>query len=208
MGEKVVEMIRPAILIVDDVSANRFALRQLLKSMNAEIIEASSGVEALFKAIEFNNLAQILLDVQMPIMDGYETAELLREEEQTLHIPIIFVTAVHRDEQHILKGYFSGAIDYITKPIQPDILAAKISLFMELWRLKFGLEREIYNRNKLEDKNKFLADHDMLTSLPNRRRLFIEIERAAARSDREKNESGTVAGGHGCQPDWNLPLWS
>jgi len=188
MGKRVIEKFRPAILIVDDISANRFALRQLLKSMNAELIEASSGEEALVKAIELDNLALILLDVQMPIMDGYETAELLREEEQTLHIPIIFVTAVHRDEQHILKGYSSGAIDYITKPIQPDILAAKISLFMELWRLRFGLEREIITRNKLEDKNKFLADHDMLTSLPNRRRLFLEIERAASRSDRDKNE--------------------
>jgi len=188
MGKRVTEKFKPAILIVDDIAANRFALRQLLKSMNAEIVEASSGEEALVKAIELDNLALILLDVQMPIMDGYETAELLREEEQTLHIPIIFVTAVHRDEQHILKGYSSGAIDYITKPIQPDILAAKISLFMELWRLRFGLEKEIFNRNKLEDKNKFLADHDMLTSLPNRRRLFLEIERAASRSDREKNE--------------------
>jgi len=188
MGKRTIEKFKPSILIVDDVSANRFALRQLLKSIDADLIEASSGEEALVKAIGLNNLALILLDVQMPIMDGYETAELLREEEQTLHIPIIFVTAVHRDEQHILKGYSSGAIDYITKPIQPSILAAKISLFMELWRLRFGLEREIFNRNKLEDKNKFLADHDMLTSLPNRRRLFLEIERAASRSDRDKSE--------------------
>jgi len=188
MGKSTIDQFRPSILIVDDVSANRFALRQLLKSIDADLIEASSGEEALVKAIELDNLALILLDVQMPVMDGYETAELLREEEQTLHIPIIFVTAVHRDEQHILKGYSSGAIDYITKPIQPDILAAKISLFMELWRLRFGLEREIFNRNKLEDKNKFLADHDMLTSLPNRRRLFLEIKRAASRSDRDKSE--------------------
>ncbi len=188
MSKRVIGKFKPAILIVDDVSANRFALRQLLKTIDAELIEASSGEEALLKAIELDNLALILLDVQMPIMDGYEAAELLREEEQTLHIPIIFVTAVHRDEQHILKGYASGAIDYITKPIQPDILAAKISLFMELWRLRFGLEREILKRNQLEDKNKFLADHDMLTGLPNRRRLYLEIERAAARSDREQNE--------------------
>jgi len=80
MGKRVIEKFRPAILIVDDISANRFALRQLLKSMNAELIEASSGEEALVKAIELDNLALILLDVQMPIMDGYETAELLREE--------------------------------------------------------------------------------------------------------------------------------
>ena len=117
MGKRNINNFKPTILIVDDIAANRFALRQLLKAIDAELIEASSGEEALLKAIELDNLALILLDVQMPIMDGYETAELLREEEQTLHIPIIFVTAVHRDEQHILKGYSSGAIDYITKPI-------------------------------------------------------------------------------------------
>jgi len=188
MSKIVDDKFKPTLLIVDDVAANRFALRQLLKAIDADLIEASSGEEALLKAIELNNLALILLDVQMPIMNGYETAELLREEEQTLHIPIIFVTAVHRDEQHILKGYSSGAIDYITKPIQPNILAAKISLFMELWRLRYGLEQEIVNRNKLEDKNRFLADHDVLTGLPNRRRLFFEIERATARSDRDGHE--------------------
>ncbi|TQV84375.1 putative bifunctional diguanylate cyclase/phosphodiesterase [Aliikangiella coralliicola] len=176
---------RPSILIVDDIAANRFALKNLLKSIDAELIDVESGEEALSKAIELNNLGLILLDVQMPVMDGYETAELLREEEQTQNIPIIFITAVHRDEQHVLRGYSSGAIDYITKPVQPDILSAKISLFMELWRLKFGLEQEIRTRNELEDKNKFLADHDLLTGLPNRRRLFLEIERATARSQRD-----------------------
>lgn len=188
MSKEVIEKYKPSILIVDDVSANRFALRQLLKAIDADLIEASSGEEALCKAIELNNLALILLDVQMPTMDGYETAELLREEEQTLHIPIIFVTAVHRGEAHILKGYSSGAIDYLTKPIQSEILTAKTSLFLELWRLRYGLEQEISNRNKLEDKNRFLADHDVLTGLPNRRRLFFEIERAVSRSDREKQE--------------------
>ena len=179
---------RPIILIVDDLKANRLALIRLLRHVEADLIEAENGQEALVKAISLPNLSLILLDVQMPVMDGYETAELLREEPQTLNIPIIFITAVHRDEQHILKGYSSGAIDYITKPVQPEIFTAKLSLFMVLWRLKNGLELEIKARIDLEEKNLFLAYHDLLTGLPNRRQLVIDIEKAAYRADRQGSE--------------------
>ncbi|MEE8057371.1 MAG: EAL domain-containing protein [Pseudomonadales bacterium] len=178
---------RPIILIVDDVAANRIALKRLLRHMDADLVEAESGEEALVKAVGLKRLSLILLDVQMPIMDGYETAELLREERQTRHIPIIFITAVHRDESQILKGYTSGAIDYITKPIEPAILVAKISLFMELWRLRFGLEQEIQMRSQLEVENRFLAEHDPLTNLANRHCLFTNIESAIAVADRKKN---------------------
>ncbi len=95
---------------------------------------------------------------------------------------------MHRDEKHIIKGYTSGAIDYITKPVQPEILSAKISLFLVLWRLKNGLEQEIKARSALEQKNKFLAYHDLLTELPNRRQLLIDIERATLRADRQGTE--------------------
>jgi diguanylate cyclase (GGDEF)-like protein len=179
---------RPVILIVDDLKANRLALCRLLRHVDAELVEAENGEQALIQAIAIPNLSLILLDVQMPIMDGYEVAELLREEEQTRHIPIIFITAVHRDENHIIKGYTSGAIDYITKPVQPEILSAKISLFLMLWRLKNGLEQEVKARNELEEKNIFLAHHDLLTELPNRRQLLIDIEKATLRADRQGNE--------------------
>ncbi len=178
----------PVILIVDDLKANRLALCRLLRHVDAELVEAENGEQALIQAIAIPNLSLILLDVQMPIMDGYEVAELLREEEQTRHIPIIFITAVHRDENHIIKGYTSGAIDYITKPVQPEILSAKISLFLMLWRLKNGLEQEVKARNALEEKNIFLAHHDLLTELPNRRQLLIDIEKATLRADRQGNE--------------------
>ncbi len=180
--------LRPAILIVDDMSANRVALKRLLKHMDTDLIEAESGQEALCKALDLKRLSLILLDVQMPEMDGYETAEFLREEKLTRHIPIIFVTAVHRDKSHILKGYTSGAIDYITKPIEPEILVAKVSLLLELWRLRFGLEQEIKVRSALEAKNRFLAEHDALTKLPNRRFLFSKIETAISIANRKNNE--------------------
>ena len=179
--------LRPSILIVDDISANRIALKRLLKNMDTDLIEADSGQEALCKALVLKRLSLILLDVQMPEMDGYETAEFLREEKLTRHIPIIFVTAVHRDKSHILKGYTSGAIDYITKPIEPEILVAKVSLLLELWRLRFGLEQEIRVRNELEVRNRFLAEHDVLTNLPNRRHLFRKIETAISVANRKNN---------------------
>ncbi|MCJ8339164.1 MAG: diguanylate cyclase [Pseudomonadales bacterium] len=162
----------PQILIVDDVAANRIALRKILRDYDAEIVEADSGIEALKHAVNLKNLALILLDVQMPEMDGYEVAEILREEDQTNHIPIIFITAVHRDESHVLKGYSSGAVDYIPKPIDPDILRSKVSIFLKLWRMRAELEQEIQRRVEAEQKSYHLARHDELTSLYNRRALM------------------------------------
>ncbi len=162
----------PEILIVDDVAANRIALRKILRDYDVELVEADSGVEALKNAVNLKNLALILLDVQMPGMDGYEVAEILREEEHTNHIPIIFITAVHRDESHVLKGYSSGAVDYIPKPIDPDILRSKISIFLKLWRMRASLQQEIERRVEAEEKSYHLARHDELTNLHNRRALM------------------------------------
>ena len=159
---------KPSILVVDDVAANRLALKKLLQKVDAHIIEASSGNEALVKAVQQNHLALILLDVQMPEMDGYEVAQFLREEPQTRHIPIIFVTAVYRDEQHMLKGYSSGAVDYISKPIIPEILMSKVQIFLELWQLRADLEQanEIAQAAAAA-KNQFLStmSHEIRTPM-------------------------------------------
>ena len=162
----------PEILIVDDVAANRIALRKILRDYDADLVEADSGIEALKNAVNLKNLALILLDVQMPGMDGYEVAEILREEEHTNHIPIIFITAVHRDESHVLKGYTSGAVDYIPKPIDPDILRSKVNIFLKLWKMRAKLELEIERRVDAEKKSYHLARHDELTNLHNRRALM------------------------------------
>lgn len=158
----------PSILVVDDVSANRLALKRLLNKTNADIIEASSGNEALAIAVQHHNLAVILLDVQMPEMDGYEVAQFLREEPQTRHIPIIFVTAVHRDEQHMLKGYSSGAVDYISKPIIPEILMSKVQIFLELWQMRADLEQANEKAQEaVKAKNQFLStmSHEIRTPM-------------------------------------------
>ena len=159
---------KPSILVVDDVAANRLAIKRLLQNVDANMVEASSGNEALGLAVQQKNLALILLDVQMPEMDGYEVAQFLREEPQTRHIPIIFVTAVYRDEQHMLKGYSSGAVDYISKPIIPEILMSKVQIFLELWQLRADLEHANEIAQAAADaKNQFLStmSHEIRTPM-------------------------------------------
>ncbi len=168
----------PEILIVDDIKMNRMVLKKLLGDVKADLVEAENGEQALKKVVELKRLALILLDIQMPVMDGYEVARVLQNDDITRHIPIIFVTAMDSDDDDIIKGYTSGAIDYITKPIKKDILRAKTMQFIEMWRLRFGLEQEIKHRRELEEKNLFLANHDLLTMLPNRRSAYMHLERA------------------------------
>jgi PAS domain S-box-containing protein len=123
------------ILVVDDLYANRVAMRRLLKEIPAEILEAGSGTEALGVAIE-HDLALILLDVSMPDMSGYELADTLHSVRETAHIPIIFVTAAFRDIPHMLQGYRSGGVDYLEKPVDDAVLLAKVRVFLELYLLR------------------------------------------------------------------------
>ncbi len=174
----------PQILLVDDVEANLFVLKSLLSKFDAELIEVNSGPKALLQAVRLDRLALILLDVQMPEMDGYEVAQLLKEEEQTKDIPIIFVTAIHRDDEQVLKGYSFGAADYLTKPIIPEILLSKVGVFLDLWQLRAGLQQEIEKRTSVEERLRHLAHHDELTGLPNRRELMNAFEREINRANR------------------------
>jgi PAS domain S-box-containing protein len=120
------------ILIVDDRPENLFALEKVLKPLNLNIIRANSGNEALAKMLDYN-FTLVLLDVQMPEMDGFETAELMRSLDETKHVPIIFVTAINKDQKHVFKGYEKGAIDYIFKPYDADILRSKVNVLIDLF---------------------------------------------------------------------------
>ncbi|HEV8550886.1 MAG TPA: response regulator [Polyangiaceae bacterium] len=120
-------------LIVDDVDENLEALEALLRRDGLEILKARSGLEAL-ELLLVHDVALALLDVQMPAMDGFELAELMRGAERTKHVPIIFVTAGRRDPQRLFKGYESGAVDFLYKPIEPVILQGKADVFFELYR--------------------------------------------------------------------------
>lgn len=128
------------ILIVDDLPANLVAMKKLLSKIHAEIYTASSGNEALSLIID-HDFALILLDVQMPGMDGFETAEIMRSSDYARITPIIFVTAISKEQQHVFRGYDSGAVDYMFKPVEPKVLQSKVAVFLELDRQKKDLLR-------------------------------------------------------------------
>ncbi len=142
------------ILLVDDRPDNLFVLESILKSPELTLIKATSGNEALSLVLE-HDFALALLDVQMPVMNGFETAELLRGFEKTKHIPIIFITAINKEEKFIFKGYQSGAVDYLFKPLHPDILKSKVNIFLDLYRQQKMLEKQAID---LKNVNKELND--------------------------------------------------
>ncbi|MBF0509566.1 MAG: response regulator, partial [Deltaproteobacteria bacterium] len=137
---------RQKILLVDDKPENLFALEKILSELDVEVIKAGNGNDAL-KAVLNHDLALAILDIQMPEMDGYELAELIRDEHNTQNIPIIFLSAVYSDEFHVFKGYKAGGVDFVTKPFDPEILLSKIMVFLQLHSQKQELIR---NKSDLE----------------------------------------------------------
>ncbi|MCW2263776.1 MULTISPECIES: ATP-binding protein [Sphingobacterium] len=162
------------ILIVDDQEANIYSLKKLLESQNFSVDTALSGEEALKKVLK-NNYALIILDVQMPGIDGFEVAETLSGFNKTKDVPIIFLSAVNKDKKFITKGYASGGIDYVTKPIDPDILMLKVKTFSRLYEqtvalndMQQVLRLEIEERKKAQQELKEQVEnlHSTLESLP------------------------------------------
>jgi CheY-like chemotaxis protein len=129
------------VLMVDDRPDNLLALEAVLDSLGAELIRAGSGEEAL-RALLSGDFAVIILDVQMPGMDGFETAQLIKARDRTRNVPIIFLTAISGEAEHHLQGYRSGAVDYVYKPFSPEALRAKVAVFLELWRQSHELDRQ------------------------------------------------------------------
>ena len=112
---------KPKILIVDDKIENLIALEVLLGNFDVEFVRALSGNEALVNTF-LHEFALAIVDVQMPDMDGYETIEMMRQEERTMYLPVIFVSAIYKDDFYVIKGIETGAVDFISKPIVPEIL--------------------------------------------------------------------------------------
>jgi PAS domain S-box-containing protein len=165
------------ILLVDDLPENLFALELILSNKNYTCVKANSGNEALKILLHEQDFAIILMDVQMPEMDGFETVELIREVETLKHIPIIFLTACMEDSIHIYKGYLAGAVDYLIKPLIPEILKAKVAVFVDLYLkthellVQKELMKELYsdvNAQKLLSKYSLSlieASHDPLFAI-------------------------------------------
>ncbi len=146
---------RPKILVVDDLMENIRSMSRLLQDIDAEIYTAQSGFEALGLLLR-HDFALILLDVMMPEMDGFETAELIRGNRNSLHTPIIFVTAADKEETFEFKGYDVGAVDYLFKPVQAHILLGKVRFFLELSRNKSLLEKSLYELERVKDHKELL----------------------------------------------------
>ena len=166
------------ILLVDDRPENLLALEAILEPLGQELLYAHSGEDALRRLLH-EDAAVILLDVQMPILDGFETAALIKQRERTRHIPIIFVTAISKDDEHVFRGYETGAVDYVFKPFNPDILRSKVAVFIELNEKTEQLQRQTELlkdqelaevRRESEERYRFLAEaqpDQIWTALPN-----------------------------------------
>src|SRR2546422_4498892 len=128
------------VLLVDDDATKRFALRTILAPLDENVVEASSGADALRQLLR-NEFAVVLLDVRMPIMDGFETARLIRQRPRSELTPIIFVTAFDRAETDMSRGYELGAVDFVFAPVVPTIMRAKVAVFVELYRAQQELRR-------------------------------------------------------------------
>jgi two-component system, sensor histidine kinase and response regulator len=155
-------------LIVDDLQENLLALSALLESDDVRLLTARSGAEALELLLVHDDVALVFLDVQMPEMDGFEVAELMRGSERTRHVPIIFVTAGAREQTRLFKGYDSGAVDFIYKPVEPRILKNKADVFFELYRQKRQLALELQDRSetlRLNEMFSALLAHDLRSPL-------------------------------------------
>ena len=129
------------ILLVDDRPENLIALEAVLAAPDLKLVKAGSGEEALAAMLE-QEFALVLLDVQMPGMDGFETAQLMRSTEKTRYVPIIFVTAIDKEKHFVFQGYESGAVDYLFKPLDPDIVRSKARVFRDLYRQRRKIERQ------------------------------------------------------------------
>jgi signal transduction histidine kinase len=136
------------ILMVDDEPANLIALEAVLEGLGHNLIKARSGKEALRHLLD-QDFGLILLDVQMPEMNGIETAVAIRERERSRHIPLIFLTAQARTDRVRFEGYSAGAVDFLTKPLEPEILRAKVEVFVELALVRKRLQLEIAERTRI-----------------------------------------------------------
>jgi len=152
-----------SVLMVDDRPENLTALEGILRPLDVRLVKAKSGEEALLHLLR-QTFAVILLDVQMPRLDGLQTAELIKQREQTKHVPIIFITALSREAAWVFKGYASGAVDYLIKPIDPEIVRSKVRVFCDLWVRGEKIRRQA---EQSEMKDVFLASvaHEMRTPL-------------------------------------------
>lgn len=192
---------QPKILLVDDREDNLFSMESILEKDNYQIIKADSGKQALKILLKEVDFALILMDVKMPNLNGFETAALIYEREKLKHIPIIFITAFNEGEENLFKGYRTGAVDYIYKPVDPDLLRAKVAVFTDLYQknhrliaqeqklkaINKNLENEIKERKSSEDKVKEL-NRQMLENIVRLESANKDLDRFAFMASHDLQE--------------------
>src|SRR5438105_4080045 len=180
------------VLLVDDRPENLLALEAILEPLGQNLVYAHSGEDALRQLLR-HEVAVILLDVQMPELDGFDTATLIKQRERTRHVPIIFVTAISKDEEQVFRGYSAGAVDYVFKPFNAQVLRSKVSVFIELHEKNEQLRRqaELLKEQELaelrresEERYRFLAEAQ---------RFLLEAGAALASSLDYRNTLAAVA---------------
>ncbi|MBA2320459.1 MAG: response regulator [Deltaproteobacteria bacterium] len=171
------------ILAVDDHRPNLLALEAILDPLGVDVVSVTSGEDALIEILR-SDFALILMDVQMPKLDGFATTSLIKKRQKSKHVPVIFLTAISREEEHIFQGYAYGAVDYLVKPFDPAILRAKVGVFVDLWTQKQivqSQERELVKRERdlltLKSDARFheLANslHDILWAVDARGKVYF-----------------------------------
>ena len=146
------ELVTAKILAVDDDTRNLLAVSEMLRAPGLEIVTADSGEAALREVLK-EDFAVILLDVQMPRIDGYELAAMIRGRPRSSRVPIIFLTAYNKDELHVFRGYTAGAVDYVFKPIEPLVLKSKVDVFVDLYRKTEEIRRQGEEERRLLVEN-------------------------------------------------------
>jgi signal transduction histidine kinase len=191
----------PKILLVDDREDNLLSIEAILSPAGYRFVKANSGRQALKILLNEVDFAMILMDVKMPNLNGFETATLIYEREKLRHIPIIFITANNYGEENIFRGYRTGAVDYIYKPINPELLRAKVSVFIELYRknhkllaqeqklkaINKSLENEVNERKASEEKVKEL-NHRLLQNIERLESANKELDRFAFMTSHDLQE--------------------
>ena len=179
-----------SILAVDDVEENLVALSALLRRPNQRLVQCRSGTQAL-EALLTNDIALALVDVNMPVMDGFDLAELMRGSERTRHVPIIFLTASAPERGRVFQGYEAGAVDFLFKPIDPHLLASKVDVFAQLHRQKRQLAaqlEEIQQAQRMSNLFVGVLGHDLRNPLGSIMTAARLIERRAAQALPEDEE--------------------
>ncbi|GAB3031333.1 hybrid sensor histidine kinase/response regulator [Spirosoma pulveris] len=185
------------ILLVDDRDENLLVLEELLDNGNRQFLKATSGNEALKYALKNDQIGLIMLDVQMPEMDGFEVAQFLKANTKTRDISIIFVTAINKEEQYVLKGFEEGAVDYLSKPLDSNITRAKVNVFEELWRSQQALKKsatDLAAINKQLEKFVYMVAHDLKSPLTGLITLLHLVENTNESRPIEQDELASYLG--------------